>query len=61
MVDRCMRMDSSGCDPSSITLDLQSLVIRLGSQLEESFLTHLSTILFSLKHSNNRQPSTTTF
>ncbi len=48
MVDRCMRTDSSPCDPSRITLDLRSLVIRLGSQLE-SFLTHLSTIRFSLK------------
>ncbi len=32
----------------SITLDLRSPVIRLGSQLKESFLTHLSTIRFSL-------------
>ncbi len=48
MVDRCMRTDSSRCDPSRITLDLQSLVMLLGSQLEESFLTHLSTIRFSL-------------
>ncbi len=36
------------CDPSRITLNLLSRVIRLGSQLEESFLTHLSTIRFSL-------------
>ncbi len=48
MVDRCMRTDSSRCDPSHITLDLRSVVIRLGSQLEESFLTHMSTIWFSL-------------
>ncbi len=48
MVDRCMRTDSSLCDPSHITLDLRSLVIWLGPQLEESFLTHLSTIRFSL-------------
>ncbi len=41
MVDRCMRTDSSRCD-------LRSQVIGLGSQLEESFLTHLSTIWFSL-------------
>ena len=46
MVDQCMRTDSSCCDPSRITLDLRSRVIRLGSQLEESFLTHLSTIRF---------------
>ncbi len=37
------------CDPSCITHDLRSRVIRLGSQLEESFLTHLSTIRFSLR------------
>ncbi len=37
MVDRCMRTDSSHCDR------LLSL-----SQLKESFLTHLSTIRFSL-------------
>ncbi len=49
MVDRCMRMDSSCCDPSRITLNLRSLVIRLGSQLEESFFTHMSTIRFSLR------------
>ncbi len=48
MVDRCMRTDSSHCDPSCITLDLLSWLIRLGSQLEESVLTHLSTIPFSL-------------
>ncbi len=48
MVDRCMRTDSSHCDPSRITLDLRSRVIQLGSQLQESFLTHLSTIRFSL-------------
>ncbi len=48
MFDRYMRMDSSRCDPSRITLDLRSLVIRLGAQLEESFLTHLSTRRFSL-------------
>ncbi len=45
MVDRCMRTDSSR-DPSGITLDLQSRVIRLGSQLKESFLTHLSTLSY---------------
>ncbi len=28
MVDRCMRRDSSRCDPSRITLDLRSLVIQ---------------------------------
>ncbi len=44
----CMRTDSSHCDTSYITLDLQSWVMRLGSQLEESFFTHLSTIRFSL-------------
>ncbi len=49
MVDRCMRTDSSRCDPSHITIDLWSLVIWLGSQLKESFLTHLSTIRFSLR------------
>ncbi len=43
MVDRCMRTDSSNCDPSR-----RSRVMRLGSQLEESFLIHLSTIGFSL-------------
>ncbi len=48
MVDRCMRTDSSCCDPSRITRNLRSRVIRLGSQQEESFLTHLSTIRFSL-------------
>ncbi len=48
MVDRCMRMDSSRCDSSRITLDLLSQVIRLGSQLEESVLMYLSTIRFSL-------------
>ncbi len=42
-----MRTDSSRCAPSRITLDLRSRVIRLGSQLKESFLTHLSTIPFS--------------
>ncbi len=60
MVDRCMRTDSSHCDPSHISLDLRSLVIRLGSQLEESFLTHLSTIRFSLipslEHDNKPFP-----
>ncbi len=35
--------------PTRITLDLRSQVIWLGSQLEESFLTHLSTIRFSLR------------
>ncbi len=49
MVDRCMRTDCSRCYPSRTTLDLRSLVIRLGAQLEESFLRHLSTIRFSLK------------
>ncbi len=49
IVDRCMRTDGSRCDPSRITLDLRSLVIWLGSQLEESFLTHMSTIRFSLR------------
>ncbi len=48
MVDRYKRTDSSHCDPSRITLDLWSLVIWLGSQLEESFLTQLLTIRFSL-------------
>ncbi len=48
MVDRCMRTHSSRCEPSRIALDLQSRMICLGSQLEESFLTHLSTIRFSL-------------
>ncbi len=48
MVDRCMRTDYSHCDPSRITLDLRSRVIQLGLQLKESFLTHLSTIRFSL-------------
>ncbi len=48
MVDRCMRTDSSRCDPSHITLDVRPWVLRLGAQLEESFLTHLSTIRFSL-------------
>ncbi len=49
MVDRCMRIDSSHCDASRITLNLQSRLILLGSQLEESFLIHLSTIRFSLR------------
>ncbi len=49
MVDRCMRADSSLCDPSRITLDLWSWGDMAGSQFEESFLTHLSTIWFSLK------------
>ncbi len=48
MVDRCMRTDSSRCDPSRITLDLRARVIWLGSQLDESLLMHLSTIPFSL-------------
>ncbi len=48
MVDRCLRTDSSRCDPSRIYLDLWSRVIWLGPQLEESFLPHLSTIRFSL-------------
>ncbi len=48
MVDRCVRKDSSSCDPNGITRDRRSRVIRLGSQREESFLTHLSTIRFSL-------------
>ncbi len=43
-----MRMDSSHSNPSCITLDLWSLLIWLGSQLKDSFLTHLSTIQFSL-------------
>ncbi len=47
IVDMCMRKDSS-CDPSRITLGLWSRVIQLGSQLEESFLTHLSAIWLSL-------------
>ncbi len=42
MLDRCMRKDSSSCDPSRITRDRR--VIRLGAQLEESFLIHLSSI-----------------
>ncbi len=42
IVDRCMRTDSSW------VIRLGPRVIRLGSQLEESFLTHLSTIRFSL-------------
>ncbi len=49
MVARCMRVDSSHCDPSCITLGCRSRVIWLGSQFKESFLTHLSTIRFSLK------------
>ncbi len=48
MVDRCMRRDFCRCDPSRITLDLRPQVIWLGLQLKESFLTHLSTIRFSL-------------
>ncbi len=43
MVDRCMRTDSSYCDPSRNTRD------RRGSQFNESFLTHLSTMRFSLR------------
>ncbi len=39
---------SSRCDPSHITLDLRSLVIGLGLQLEESFLTRLSTRRFNI-------------
>ncbi len=49
MVDRCVRTDSLRWDPSCITFNLRSLVIRLGFQLEEVVLTHLSTIRFSLK------------
>ncbi len=49
MIDKYMRTDSTRCDHSHITLDLQSQVIQLGSQLEESFLTHLSIIWFSLR------------
>ncbi len=37
-----LRTDSSCCDPSRITLDQRSRLKRLGSQLKESFLTHLS-------------------
>ncbi len=53
MLDRCMRKDSLSCDPSHITLGLQSRVIWLGWQLEESFLTHWSTIRFSFTTSLN--------
>ncbi len=48
MVDRCMRMDSSRCDPNCITLDLRSWVIQLGSQLEEFFLTPVNHTVFLL-------------
>ncbi len=48
MTDRCMRTDSTHCDPSRISLNLWSQVIWLGSQLMESFLIHLSIIWFSL-------------
>ncbi len=47
MVDRCVRKDSSSCDPSHITRDCRWRVMRLGSQREESVLMHLSTIWFS--------------
>ncbi len=48
MVDKYMRIDGSRCDPSRITLHLRSRMILLWSQVEDSFLTHLSTIRFSL-------------
>ncbi len=51
MADMCMWTDSSRCNPCHITLAMLSRVIWLGSQLEESFLTHLSTIWFSLSPS----------
>ncbi len=35
------------CDPNRITLDLQSQVIRLGSQLAESFHTPINDTVFS--------------
>ncbi len=54
MVDRYMRTDSSRCDPSRITLDLRSPVIQLGSQLKESFITHLPTIRFSLNKQSQK-------
>ncbi len=47
MVDRCVGKDSSHCDPSRITKDCRSRVMRLGTQWEESILMQLSTILFS--------------
>ncbi len=47
MVDRCVRKDSSSCDPSRMNRDHRSRVMRLGSQREESLLMHLSTIRFS--------------
>ncbi len=46
IVDRCVRKDSSSCDPSRITQDHRFLVMQLGSQLEESILMYLSTIFF---------------
>ncbi len=47
MVERCVREDSSSCDPNRIIWDRRSRVMRLGSQREESALMHLSTIWFS--------------
>ncbi len=48
MLDRHVRKDSLSCDPSRITGDRRSRVMRLGSQREESVLMHLSTIVFFL-------------
>ncbi len=47
MVYMCVRKDSSHCYHSHITLNLQILVMWLGSQWEESILMHLLTIWFS--------------
>ncbi len=47
MVDRCVRKDSSSCDPSRITRDHRWRVMRLGSQIKESVLMHLSIVRFS--------------
>ncbi len=38
MVDRCMWMDSSGCDPSRITLNLRSGVTTRGVLQPYGFL-----------------------
>ncbi len=47
MVERCVREDSSSCDPSRITWDRRPRVMRLVSQREESIFMHLLTIWFS--------------
>ncbi len=48
MIDRCVRKDSTHCDPSHITQDHRNHVMQLGSQRMESNLMHLSIIVFFL-------------